>query len=249
VAINAQEARQARDGPLLGSWFCKRCFGTNLHDRLFHLCSTTEGNIGMPLKAIGLNCTLKSSGASSTDKMIRLIADQLGKKDIEFTEIVRVAELNIKPGVTSDEGEGDDWPDLRKRILDHDILIFGTPVWLGQMSSIAKRVLERMDAFLSEIDEQGRMPSYSKVAVVAVVGNEDGAHGISANVYQGLNDVGWTIPANAVSYWVGEAMGETDFQDIPKVPKKVKDAAAMAAANTAHLAKLLKKDAYPGPGT
>ena len=156
----------------------------------------------MALKAIGLNCSLKSSGTepSSTDKMIGLIAAELGKKGVECTAALRVADFNIKPAVSSDEGEGDDWPEMRRRILEHDILIFGTPVWLGQMSSIAKRVLERMDAFLSETDEQGRMPSYSKVAVLAVVGNEDGAHGISAQAYQALNDTGWTIPAAAVSY-------------------------------------------------
>ncbi|EQA99980.1 flavodoxin family protein [Sphingobium baderi] len=202
----------------------------------------------MALKAIGLNCSLKGSGKepSSTDKMIALIASELAGRGIECTGTVRVADLNVKPGVTSDEGEGDDWPDLRRRILAHDILIFGTPVWLGQMSSLAKRVLERMDAFLSETDERGRMPSYSKVAVLAVVGNEDGAHGISAHVYQGLNDTGWTIPAGAVSYWVGEAMGKTDFQDLPQVPEKVSQAAAMAASNAAHLARLLKDEAYPG---
>src|SRR3546814_7716715 len=87
------------------------------------------------------------------------------------------------------------------------MLVFGTPVWLGQPSSIAKRVLERMDAFLSETDDQGRMPSYSKVAVVAIVGNEDGAHAISAQLFQALNDVGWPISAVAACYWVGEAMG------------------------------------------
>src|SRR3546814_13340739 len=93
---------------------------------------------------------------------------------------------DVKAGVTSDEGEGDAWPPIRGRILEADILIFGTPVWLGQMSSVAKRVLERMDAFLSETDDKGRMPSFSKIAVVGIVGNEDGAHAIPASLYQGL---------------------------------------------------------------
>src|SRR3954470_23036649 len=130
----------------------------------------------MTLTALALNCTLKRSGESSTDKLIGEILTELAKAGVAG-EIVRVAELDIKPGVTSDEGDGDDWPDLRRRVLAADILIFGTPVWLGQMSSLAKRVIERMDAFLSETDGEGRMPSYGKVAVLAVVGNEDGAHG------------------------------------------------------------------------
>jgi predicted CoA-binding protein len=114
------------------------------------------------------------------------------------------------------------------------------------MASPAKRVLERMDAFLSETDEQGRMPSFSKVAVLAVVGNEDGAHSVSADVYQALNDTGWTIPAGAVSYWVGEAMGKIDFKDLPEVPDKVTETIAMLASNAAHLAAMLKRQPYPG---
>ncbi len=83
--------------------------------------------------------------------------------------MLRVADLNIKAGVTSDEGPDDDWPAVRARIIDSDILVLGSPIWLGQPSSIVKRVLERMDAFLSEADDQGRYPSYGKLGLVAVV--------------------------------------------------------------------------------
>ncbi len=202
----------------------------------------------MPISAIAINCTLKRGGGekSSTDKMIGLIAAALGKHGVEFGETLRLADFNILPGVTSDEGEGDDWPDLRERILAHDILIFGTPIWLGQMSSIAKRVLERMDAFLGETDDRGRMPSYGKIAVLAIVGNEDGAHHVTATLYQGLADEGWTIPANGAAYWVGEAMGDVDFIDLPKVPDSVRQGADMLAANAAHLANLLKQQPFPG---
>jgi multimeric flavodoxin WrbA len=202
----------------------------------------------MALSAIAINCSLKGSSGdpSSTDKMIGLIVSELKKRDVEFAETIRIADFSVKPGVTSDEGEGDDWPDIRRRILAADILIFGTPVWLGQMSSIAKRVTERMDAFLGETDDAGRMPSYGKVAVVAVVGNEDGAHQVCASLYQALNDTGWTIPAAAVSYWVGEAMGSTDFNELPNIPEKVEQTAAMVASNAAHVAALLKERPYPG---
>jgi multimeric flavodoxin WrbA len=202
----------------------------------------------MPLKAIALNCTLKSdrSETSSTDAMIKVIENAFSIHDVELTETVRVAALNIKPGVTSDEGEGDDWPALRRKILSHDILIFGSPIWLGHPSSVARRVLERMDAFLSETDDKGRMPSYGKVAVAAIVGNEDGAHASSAQLFQALNDVGWTLPPGAVSYWVGEAMGSTDFKDLAKVPDKITQTAATLASNAAHLARLLGGKMYPG---
>ena len=199
--------------------------------------------------AIAINCTLKpgdSDESSSTDRMIGVLGRAFGQHDVELSETLRMADYNILPGVTSDEGEGDDWPALRRKILEHDILIFGGPIWLGQISSIAKRVLERMDAFLSETDDKGRMPSYGKVAVAAIVGNEDGAHGSSAQLFQGLNDLGWTIPSVAACYWVGEAMGSTDFKHLDRIPAKVSETAAMVAGNAAHLVALLKKNPYPG---
>jgi multimeric flavodoxin WrbA len=200
------------------------------------------------VKAIAINCTLKRSGGetSSTDKMIGLIAQELSQHEVELTETIRIADHDIKPGVTSDEGPGDAWPDIRRRILSADILIFGTPIWLGQMSSFAKRVLERMDAFLSETDDRGRMPSFGKIAVAAIVGNEDGAHNVTASLFQALNDVGWTIPSAGSDYWVGEAMQSVDFKDLPKVPDPVQQDAAMLATNAAHLANLLKANPYPG---
>ena len=202
----------------------------------------------MPITAIAINCTLKSSSGedSSTDRMIGVLADAFKQHDVELAEVLRIVDHDVKPGVTSDEGKGDAWPALRKKILAHDILIFGGPVWMGQIGSVAKRVLERMDAFLGETDDAGRMPSYGKVAVAAIVGNEDGAHFSTAQLFQSLNDTGWTIPAAAACYWVGEAMGSTDFKELDAVPDKVSQTAAMVAGNAAHLAKLLKAEPYPG---
>ena len=202
----------------------------------------------MALSAIALNCSLKKSGGekSSTDTMIGVLAEAFAKHDVALSETLRIADYNVLPGVTSDEGAGDDWPKLRAKILAHDILIFGGPIWMGQISSIAKRVLERMDAFLSETDDAGRMPSYSKVAVAAIVGNEDGAHWSSSQLFQSLNDTGWTIPAVAACYWVGEAMGSVDFKDLEHRPQKVSQTAKMVAANAAHLARLLKAEPYTG---
>lgn len=110
------------------------------------------------LKAIALNCSLKrSQQPSSTDKLLGEIAQELRAKDVE-TEILRVVDFDVKPGVSSDEGDGDQWPQLRARIVESDILLLGTPVWLGQPSSVVKRVLERLDAFLGETDDAGTCP-------------------------------------------------------------------------------------------
>jgi multimeric flavodoxin WrbA len=198
------------------------------------------------LKVIALNCTLTASPSpSSTEKLLNELLGALREYDAEG-EIVRVVDFNIKPGVSSDEGEGDDWPALRKRILAADILVIGSPIWLGQPSSVAKRVLERMDAFLDERDDMQRMPSYGKVGFAAVVGNEDGAHHVAAEVCQALAEVGFTIPTGGVTYWVGEAMGDKNYIDLKTTPKAVAEWTPVLASNAAHLAGLLKKSNYPG---
>lgn len=204
----------------------------------------------MALTACAINCSLVRTGArkSSTDAMIDVLREQFAAHEVGVGKTIRIADHEVLPGVSSDEGKGDEWPAIREQILAADILIFGTPIWMGQASSIAKRVLERMDAFLSETDDRGRMPSYGKVAVAAIVGNEDGAHWASSQLFQSLNDTGWTIPASAACYWVGEAMGDKDFKEFAKTPKKVAETAAMVASNAAHLARLLKRETYPGAG-
>lgn len=198
------------------------------------------------MKALALNCTLKAGGeASSTDKLLNELLAELAKHGVSG-ETIRLADHDVKPGVRSDEGPGDAWPDIREKILDAQLLVMGTPIWLGQPSSICKRALERMDAFLSEKDDQGRMVSYGRVALVAVVGNEDGAHHVSAELFQALSDVGFTVPANGMTYWVGEAMGGTDYKDLKSPREQTVKSTAMAARNGAHLAALLQKSAYPG---
>ncbi|HEY1707287.1 MAG TPA: NAD(P)H-dependent oxidoreductase [Rhizomicrobium sp.] len=200
----------------------------------------------MALKALAFNCTLKSGDEeSSTDNLLSQVLEELEKHDVGG-EIVRVADHNIKPGVRSDEGKGDAWPKLRRKLMAAQIFVLGTPIWLGQPSSLAKRVMERMDAFLDEKDKQDRMPSYGKIALCAIVGNEDGAHHCSAEIFQALNDVGFTVPANGMTYWVGEAMGDTNFKDLKKTPKVVADATAMMVRNAVHLAQLLAGTPFPG---
>lgn len=200
------------------------------------------------LKVLAFNCTLKSASGEEASSTQALLDQLLGalKEHGASGAVVRAVDHNIKPGVSSDEGEGDDWPALRDRIMNADILVMATPIWLGQPSSVAKRVMERMDAFLGETDDKGRMPSYGKVGIVVVVGNEDGAHHCAAELIQALTEVGFTVPAGAVTYWVGEAQGDQEYKDLRKTPKAIDETTRMLAANAAHLARLLKADGYPG---
>jgi multimeric flavodoxin WrbA len=197
------------------------------------------------LHAVALCCTLSPSPAESSSQLLaEQLCDQLSRNDCAC-ELVRLVDHDIRPGVAVDMGHGDEWPEIRRRILGADILVFATPTWLGQHSSIAQRALERLNAEQGETDDQGRPTTFGKVAVAAVVGNEDGAHKISADLFQCLDDVGFTIPAQAVTYWNGEAMHGTDFKDLPEVPDQVARTTATVARHGPHLARLLRRSPYP----
>lgn len=153
------------------------------------------------MRALILNCTLKASPErSNTGALAGVVGAALREREVEVEE-VRVVDREVKPGVASDEGEGDEWPAIRARILAAEILVFASPTWLGQPASVAKRALERMDAMLSETDEQGRPVAYNRVAGIVVTGNEDGAHHVIAEIAGALIDIGFTVPGQAWTYW------------------------------------------------
>jgi multimeric flavodoxin WrbA len=200
------------------------------------------------LKALALVCSLKPTPApSSSEKLASEILTELAGHGVT-SETVRVIDHDVRPGVEVDMGEGDEWPAIREKLLASDILVMATPTWVGHMSSVAQRVLERLDGELSETDDTGRPVISGKVAVVAVVGNEDGAHKISADLFQALDDIGFTIPAQAATYWNDEAMGGTDYLDLDETPEAVASTTKTLAANAAHLARLLKGAPYSQAG-
>ncbi|MBF6209769.1 NAD(P)H-dependent oxidoreductase [Nocardia puris] len=197
------------------------------------------------LNAVALVCTLRPSPApSSSDTLARHVLDELAGHGVRG-EVLRVVDHDVRPGVSADEGDGDEWPALRERILAADVLLVATPTWLGHMSSVAQRVLERLDAELSTTDDQGRPVLVGKVAIAAVVGNEDGAHKIVADLFQGLDDMGYTIPAQGCTYWNDEAMGGREYRELDEVPEAVATTTRTLARNAAHLAGALRANAYP----
>jgi len=198
-----------------------------------------------PLKALVLVCSLsKSPIESSSELLAQQVLTELEKYNVQGS-IVRVVDHDIKAGVEIDMGDGDAWPRIRQQMMDSDILIIATPIWVGHTCSVAQRVIERLDAELSEQDDEGRLLTYGKVGAAVVVGNEDGAHNVCADLFQALNDVGFTIPAVSGTYWVGEAMNKVDFKDLKETPEMVASANKSLAANVAHLARLLKANPYP----
>ena len=155
----------------------------------------------MPLRALVLNCTLKRSPEpSNTDALASVLSAALADGGAAC-ETIRVVDHDVLPGVSSNEGEGDEWPAIRARIVSSEILVLATPTWFGQPSSVVKRVLERMDAMLSETGADGLPVAFNRVAGFVVTGNEDGAHHVIAELAQAVNDIGYTVPAQAWTYW------------------------------------------------
>src|SRR5688572_17123355 len=116
------------------------------------------------MKALFLSCTLRlSPERSNTEALCEVLIAQLAREGVT-SELIRLVDHNVKPGVRSDEGDGDGWPAIREKILAADILVMATPTWLGQHSSVCQRALERMDAMLSETKPDGRPIAYDKVA-------------------------------------------------------------------------------------
>jgi multimeric flavodoxin WrbA len=199
------------------------------------------------MKALVLNCTLKASpNQSNTEALADVVVEALEKQGVEITR-VRLADHAILPGVSSDEGAGDDWPGIHEKLLGSDILVVATPTWVGRPSSIAQRMLERMDAMLSETDDEDRPVAYNKVAGVVVTGNEDGAHHVISEISGGLADIGYTIPGQAWTYWnKGPGPGPSYSETGEGHDWSAKTGRAMAS-NLVAVAKALAASPVPAP--
>jgi multimeric flavodoxin WrbA len=107
---------------------------------------------------------------------------------------------------------GDGWPALYDKVVAADIVVFATPTWMGQPGSVIKGVMERLDALLSESQDDGTPMAFNKVCGVVVTGNEDGAHHVIAELAQAAIDIGFTFPGQAWTYWnKGPGPGEEEY--------------------------------------
>ena len=142
---------------------------------------------------------------------------------------------------------GDQWPAIHAQLLAADILIMATPTWLGQASSLCQRALERMDAMISETDDEGRPVAYNKVCGIVVTGNEDGAHHIVATVGQCLNDVGYSQPGQNWTYW-NKGPGPSEETYVTSDEQEWSNSTGLAcASNLLHLARALQDSPMPAP--
>ena len=157
--------------------------------------------------------------------------------------------IDVRAGVSSNEGDGDEWPTIRAQILAAEILILAAPTWLGQPSSVVKRVLERMDAMLSETGADGRPVAYNRVAGFVVTGNEDGAHHVIAELAQAVIDIGFTVPGQAWTYWNKGPGPGPSYLETDEGHEWSRTTGEAAAANLAAVARALGRHPMPGPGS
>jgi multimeric flavodoxin WrbA len=161
------------------------------------------------LKAIFFNGTLtKSPEPSHTEILIRISQNIMEKHGVE-TELIRTIDQDIAPGVWPDMREHgyktDEWPEIFKRVIEADILVLAGPIWLGDNSSETKKVIERLYACSSILNDKGQYAFYGKVGGSLITGNEDGIKHCAMNILYSLQHLGYTVPPQADAGWIGEA--------------------------------------------
>jgi multimeric flavodoxin WrbA len=170
------------------------------------------------LKAIFFNGTLtKSPGQSHTESLIKISQGIMEKHGVQ-TEIIRTIDQDVAVGVWPDMREHgwktDDWPDIFKRVMEADILVIAGPIWLGDNSSETKKVIERLYACSSMLNDDGQYAFYGKVGGCLITGNEDGIKHCAMNVLYSLQHLGYTIPPQADAGWIGEAGPGDSYGDV-----------------------------------
>jgi multimeric flavodoxin WrbA len=179
---------------------------------------------------------------------MEIVIGHLSDLDVEC-ELIRVVDYQIPFGVVSDMGDGDEWPELLEKIVAADILIIGTSIWFGVRNSVCQMVIERLDGTYNDTNEVGQYPMYNKVAGMVVTGNEDGAHAAAETTLFNLSHLGFTIPPNADTYWVGDAgPGPSFIEANGKDHFYTQKTAGWMAHNVVHLARMLKDNPIPPEG-
>ena len=161
------------------------------------------------LKALFINCTLKPSpGMSHTEGLMRVSEKIMQKNGVEVQH-VRAVDAELAPGVypdmTKQGAAKDDWPAIYEDVKQADILVLGTPIWLGDKSSVCTRVIERLYSTSGDLNNAGQYAYYGKVGGCLITGNEDGAKHCAMNILYSLQHIGYTIPPQADAGWLGEA--------------------------------------------
>jgi len=172
------------------------------------LCSDSQWDFS-DLNALFLNCTLKPSPKESHTETLIEVSQTIFEKNDVSTEIIRPVDYDIAPGVYPDMTEHgfatDDWPEIQEKVMDANILIIGSPIWLGEKSSVATKVIERLYGYSGNLNDEGQYAYYGRVGGCLITGNEDGIKHCSMSILYGLQHLGYVIPPQADAGWIGEA--------------------------------------------
>lgn len=208
------------------------------------------------LSALLLNCTLKRTGDLSHTEHLLRVPCEIMKTNHVAVEILRPVDFDIPPGVYPDMREhgfeNDQWPDLCEKVMAADILILATPIWLGEESSVCRRVIERLYGESGKLNEKDQSIYYGRVGGCIVTGNEDGIKHCAMTVLYALQHLGYTIPPQADAGWVGEAGPGPSYADENSGGAEndfTQRNATFMAWNLMHMARLLKSvGGIPGHG-
>ncbi|WP_347548868.1 flavodoxin family protein [Pseudalkalibacillus hwajinpoensis] len=201
------------------------------------------------MKALFLNCSLKDSkNTSNTEALYKEVEAIFEKEGVE-SESVRLADYKIAFGISEDEGSGDEWPLIFDKVKAADIIVLGTPLWLGEKSSIATLAVERLYGGSSLTNEKGQSLYYNKVGGVVITGNEDGAKHAAASVLYGFSHIGITVPPNVDTYWVGEAGPGSSYIEAEGYQNDFTTGHAKTMAyNLIHFARIFANNPIPAKG-
>jgi len=179
-----------------------------LNQKQEELCSDSKWDFSN-LKALFLNCTLKPSPKESHTETLIEVSKSILEKNGVSTEQLRPVDYDIAPGVYPDMTEhgfkSDDWPEIQQKVMDANILIIGSPIWLGEKSSVATKVIERLYGYSGNLNDEGQYAYYGRVGGCLITGNEDGIKHCSMSILYGLQHLGYVIPPQADAGWIGEA--------------------------------------------
>lgn len=208
------------------------------------------------LRAVFVNCTLKRSPETSNTEGLMAVAKAIMDKQGVQTEVIRLVDHPVAPGVYPDMTEHgwpvDAWPKLWERIEAADILVVGTPIWLGEESSVCRVLIERLYGQSGGTNDKGQYAFYGKVGGCVITGNEDGIKHCAMTVLYALQHVGYTIPPQADCGWIGEAGPGPSYCDEdsggPENEFTQRNTTFMAW-NLMHMARMLKDNGgIPGEG-
>lgn len=206
------------------------------------------------LRAVFINCTLKKSPSLSHTEGLMSMSQEIMKANGVKTKMIRAVDQEIAYGVypdmTEHGWEKDGWPAIQNKVMDANILVIGTPIWLGEKSSIATKVIERLYGYSGNLNEKGQYAYYGKAGGCLVTGNEDGIKHCSMNILYSLQHLGYNIPPQADAGWIGEAGPGPSYLDENSGGLKndfTTRNTTFMTWNLMHLAKMLK-DGFPAYG-